>query len=96
MHLPHTHTHTLHLELKIKKKQVTPNKASESPTGKGTRNILLTTQNVLIPPSTFSSLTSATFTVLDLILNLQSGRRPRVGSNPTTYSLKNFAICRVV
>ncbi|MPC27970.1 putative glutamate receptor [Portunus trituberculatus] len=33
--------------------------------------------------------------VVDKVVSVRPGRRPRVGSNPTTYSLKHFAICRV-
>ncbi|MPC32128.1 hypothetical protein E2C01_025433 [Portunus trituberculatus] len=33
--------------------------------------------------------------VVDKVVSVGSGRCPRVGSNPTTYSLKYFAICRV-
>ncbi|MPC53678.1 hypothetical protein E2C01_047576 [Portunus trituberculatus] len=36
----------------------------------GRTAFLVATQNVLIPPSTFSSLTSTTFDVLDLIFGL--------------------------
>ncbi|MPC80745.1 hypothetical protein E2C01_075333 [Portunus trituberculatus] len=34
--------------------------------------------------------------VVDTVVSVGSGRRPRVGSNPIMYSLKHFAICRVV
>ncbi|MPC64536.1 RNA-binding protein 28 [Portunus trituberculatus] len=34
--------------------------------------------------------------IVDKVVSVGSGRRPRVGSNPTTYSLKRFVICRVV
>ncbi|MPC20655.1 hypothetical protein E2C01_013608 [Portunus trituberculatus] len=30
------------------------------------------------------------------MVSVGSGRHPRMGSNPTSYSLKYFAICRVV
>ncbi|MPC64777.1 hypothetical protein E2C01_058898 [Portunus trituberculatus] len=55
MHLPHTYP-----SLKTKKTEMSPGRTS----------ILVVTQNVLTPPSTFSSLTSVTFSVLDLIFNL--------------------------
>ncbi|MPC53312.1 hypothetical protein E2C01_047201 [Portunus trituberculatus] len=31
--------------------------------------------------------------IVDKVVSVGSGRRPRVGSNPTTYRLKHFAIC---
>ncbi|MPC36917.1 hypothetical protein E2C01_030386 [Portunus trituberculatus] len=47
----------------------TPNPASESPSGEGTRNVPRLDCSVVGDPN-FSSLTSATFAFLDLIFNL--------------------------
>ncbi|MPC58683.1 hypothetical protein E2C01_052690 [Portunus trituberculatus] len=54
-----THTHTLHVKFKIQ---------NEMSLGRTALSVV--TQNILTPPLTFSSLTSATFAVLDL--NFQS------------------------
>ncbi|MPC96007.1 hypothetical protein E2C01_091241 [Portunus trituberculatus] len=53
MHLPHTHP-----SLKIQN-EMSPGRTA----------LPVATQNVLTPPSTFSSLTSAIFVVLDLFFN---------------------------
>ncbi|MPC71501.1 hypothetical protein E2C01_065780 [Portunus trituberculatus] len=45
-------------------------------TSTGRTALSLATQNILTPPSTFSTLTSATFRVLDIIFNLWNTTSP--------------------
>ncbi|MPC26533.1 hypothetical protein E2C01_019676 [Portunus trituberculatus] len=66
MHLPHTH---MHASLKITNKKKWRLQIQR-------RSPFIGPQNVLIPPSTFSSLNSATFAVLDLIFNLWNTTSP--------------------
>ncbi|MPC35443.1 hypothetical protein E2C01_028865 [Portunus trituberculatus] len=76
MHLPHTHP-SLETQTSNWRLQIRPQSLLGRPEMSPGRTLLsMATKNVLIPPSTFSSLTSATFATLDLIFNLWNTTSP--------------------